>query len=107
MSTTTPSTGPSSGNDSPTIHLVIAHAWNEGEESPVEVHLLLKESENDDLVQTVLSILADEGYQEAELLEMGTLTEQPDEEPHKSAWETAIEGQVALIEFDGDEEEDE
>ncbi|WP_343314575.1 hypothetical protein AAIB41_05270 [Brucella sp. BE17] len=103
MSSTTPSTD----NDSPTIHLIIANVWNEGEESPLEVHLLLKESENDDLVQTVLSILADEGYQEAELLEMGTITEQPDEEPHKSAWETAITGQVALIEFDGDDEEDE
>ncbi len=101
-----PSTTPSTDNDSPTIHLIIAHVWNDGEESPLEVHLLLKESENDDLVQTVLSILADEGYNEAELLEMGTITEQPDEEPHKSAWETAITGQVALIEFDGDEEDE-
>ena len=101
MSSTTTTTG----DDSPTVHLVIADVWNEGEESPTEVHLLLKSDEDEDLVQTVLAILAEEGYHEAELLEMGTLTEEPEEEPHKSAWSTALGGEVALIEFDGDEEE--
>lgn len=38
--------------------------------------------------------------------EMGTLTEEPAEEPHKSAWATALSGEVALIEFDGDDEEE-
>src|SRR5690606_37892795 len=102
MSSTTTTTG----DDSPTVHLVIADVWNEGEESPIEVHLLLKSDEDEDLVQTVLAILAEEGYHEAELLEMGTLTEEPEEEPHKSAWATALSGEVALIEFDGDEEEE-
>ncbi|MFK0685220.1 hypothetical protein SD208_12980 [Ochrobactrum sp. BD67] len=107
MSSTSTNDSTPTGDDSPIVHLVIADVWNEGEESPVEVHLLLKSDENEDLVQTVLSILAEEGYHEAELLEMGTLTEEPEEEPHKSAWATALSGEVALIEFDGDDEEDE
>lgn len=106
MSSTSTSDSTPMGDDSPTVHLVIADVWNEGEEASVEVHLLLKADENEDLVQTVLSILADEGYHEAELLEMGTLTEEPEEEPHKSAWATALKGEVALIEFDGDDEEE-
>ncbi len=100
-----PSTTTNAGDDSPTVHLVIADVWNEGEESPIEVHLLLKADENEDLVQTVLAILAEEGFHEAELLEMGTLTEEPEEEPHKSAWATALSGEVALIEFDDEEDE--
>lgn len=101
MSSTTTSTE----NDSPVVHLVIADVWNEGEEESIEVHILLKSDEDEDLVQTALAILAEEGYHEAELVEMGTITEEPEEEPHKSAWATALTGEVALIEFDGDEEE--
>lgn len=100
------STSESTGNDSQSVHLVIADVWNEGVEESIEVHLLLKADENEDLVQTVLGILSEEGYNEAELLEIGTLTEQPEEEPHKSAWETALTGEVALIEFEGDEEDE-
>jgi len=102
MSSTTASTE----NDSPIVHLVIADVWNEGEEESIEVHILLKSDEDEDLVQTALAILAEEGYHEAELVEMGTITEEPEEEPHKSAWHTALTGEVALIEFDGDDEEE-
>ncbi|MFC4624808.1 hypothetical protein ACFO1V_06160 [Daeguia caeni] len=98
------STPESANDDSPTVHLIIADVWNEGDDSPVEVHVLLKASEDEDLVQTVLAILADEGFDEAELLEIGTLSEEPEDEPHKSAWQTALKGEVALIEFDTDEE---
>ncbi|MBD7990009.1 hypothetical protein [Ochrobactrum quorumnocens] len=101
------STTPIADNDSPIVHLVIADVWNEGEEESVEVHILLKSDEDEDLVQTVLAILAEEGYHEAELVEMGTITEEPEEEPHKSAWHTALTGEVALIEFEGDDEEEE
>ncbi|KAI1694177.1 hypothetical protein Ddc_22290 [Ditylenchus destructor] len=55
MSSTTASTG----DDSPTVHLVIADVWNEGEEESIEVHILLKSDEDEDLVQTVLAILAE------------------------------------------------
>lgn len=97
------------------VYLVIADAWNEGSEEPIEVHLLFTQPEEDEddedgegngLVQLALSILADEGYAEAELQEFATIDEEPEEEPHKSAWATARTGQIALIEFDGEDEED-
>lgn len=92
--------------DSNSVYLIIADVWNKDVEESVEVHMVLTLEEDDDLVQTALSILADEGYDEAELLEVGTLDSQPDEEPHKSAWETAMRGEIALIEFDADDEEE-
>ncbi|MBA8904197.1 MULTISPECIES: hypothetical protein [unclassified Phyllobacterium] len=85
--------------DSKPVHLIIADVWKKGEEDSRQVHVLLMNDDTDGLVQTALQILANEGYEEAELLEIGTLTTEPDEEPHLSAWKTALTGQVALIEF--------
>lgn len=107
MSSTPQSPSPATGDDSPEIHLVIADVWNEGDEDPIEIHLLFQLGEDEDLVQTALGVLANEGFDEAELREIGTLNEEPEEEPHKSAWATALTGQVAMIEFDGDDEDEE
>ncbi|MGO4452055.1 hypothetical protein AB4Y96_24300 [Phyllobacterium sp. TAF24] len=85
--------------DSKPVHLIIADVWKKGEEDSRQVHVLLMNDDTDGLVQTALQILANEGYEEAELLEIGTLTTEPEEEPHLSAWKTALTGQVALIEF--------
>lgn len=82
-----------------TVHLVVADVWKDKEEDPRQVHLLLMNDDADGLVQLALQILANEGYEEAELLEIGTLTEEPEEEPHLSAYKNALTGQVALIEF--------
>ncbi|MFJ7354248.1 hypothetical protein ACIQWS_08760 [Phyllobacterium sp. NPDC097923] len=86
--------------DSKPVHLIVADVWKKGEEEPLQVHVLLMNDDADGLVETALQILANEGYEEAELLEIGTLTSEPEEEPHLSAWKTALTGQAALIEFD-------
>lgn len=91
-------------NDSSTVHMIITNVWNEGEEEAIEVHILLTlNDDDDDLMQTTLAILAEEGYHEAELIEIGTITEEPEDEPYKSAWKTALAGEVALIEFESDD----
>ena len=90
---------PTDNPEPKTVHLVVADVWKAKEEDPRQVHLLLMNDDADGLVQTALQILANEGYEEAELLEIGTLTEEPEEEPHLSAYRNALTGQVALIEF--------
>ncbi|MGH6862032.1 MAG: hypothetical protein ACRECY_17415 [Phyllobacterium sp.] len=82
------------------VHLIVADVWKDKGGEPRQVHLLLVNDDADGLVELALRILANEGYEEAELLEIGTLTEEPEEEPHLSAWKNALAGQVALIEFD-------
>ncbi len=81
------------------VQLIVADVWKENDEEPRQVHLLLMTNDTDNLVNIALQILANEGYDEAELLEIGTLTEEPEEEPHRSAWKNALTGQAALIEF--------
>lgn len=91
---------PSTADEPKQVHLLVADVWREKDSEPILVHLLFVGNEGEDIVTTALNILADQGYEEAELTEMGTLTEEPDEEPHKSAWKTALGGEAALIEFD-------
>jgi hypothetical protein len=87
--------------DSPKqVHLIVADVWKDGESEPILVHLLLAESGEEDIVTVALNILAAQGYDEAELTEIGTLTEEPTEEPYASAWNTALSGEAALIEFE-------
>lgn len=81
------------------VHLIVADVWKNKDDEPRQVHLLLMSDDTDNLVNIALQILANEGYDEAELLEIGTLTEEPGEEPHLSAWKNALAGQAALIEF--------
>lgn len=81
------------------VQLVIANVWKDNADEPSRVHLLLAADESADLVNIALQILANEGYAEAELQEIGTLVEEPDEEPHLSAYRNALAGQAALIEF--------
>jgi len=85
------------------VHLVIADVWKDRDGEPTLVHLLFTGNEGDDLITVALNILAGQGYEEAELLEIGTLSEEPEEEPHLSAWKTALGGEAALIEFGEDE----
>ena len=92
--------------DSNEVFLIIADAWKEGESDPVNVHILLKSEPEEDVIQATLEILANEGFAEAEITEIGTLTEQPEEEPYLSGYNTALSGQVAMIEFDGYHEDD-
>ncbi len=90
---------PSDSAEAKTVHLIVADVWKDKDGEPRQVHLLLMNDDADNLVNIALQILANEGYDEAELLEIGTLTEEPDEEPHLSAYKNALTGQAALIEF--------
>jgi len=89
----------SAPSESKPVQLIVADVWKNKEDEPLQVHLLLMTDDTDNLVNIALQILANEGYEEAELLEIGTLTEEPEEEPHRSAWKNALTGQAALIEF--------
>ncbi|MCO4316809.1 hypothetical protein M8997_006405 [Phyllobacterium sp. 21LDTY02-6] len=83
-----------------TVHLVVADVWKDKNEEPKHAHLLLVTEDTDGLVDLALRIFAAQGYEEAELHEIGSITEEPDEEPHRSAYKNALTGQAALIEFE-------
>jgi len=64
------------------------------------VHVMLRAPDDDGAVRETLNALAREGYAEAELDQIGLLDGIPDEEPHASAYQGVLEGEVAIINFD-------
>jgi hypothetical protein len=88
-------------------------AMNDNEERPVTiiigrvrraknapwdgVHLLLTAPDDDTAVRLALTALTREGYVEAELDQIGDMEGEPDEEPHMSAYQGALEGEVSIV----------
>ncbi|OCW56665.1 transcriptional regulator [Hoeflea olei] len=69
-----------------------------GEMSPV--HVMLAAPDEDTAVRLCLDALSAKGFAEADLDQIGLIDGAPDEEPHASAYQGAMEGEVAVIAFD-------
>ncbi len=64
------------------------------------VHIFLVAPDDDSAVRTALEALAKEGYAEAELDQIGEMDGAPDDEPHASAYQGALEGDVSIVTFE-------
>lgn len=87
-------------NELPTVTIIVGRAWRRKGGKPVGVHVMLKAPDDDTAVRRALEALAGEGYAEAELDQIGDMEGPPDEEPHVSAFQGAIEGDVSIVTFD-------
>jgi hypothetical protein len=92
------------------------HPMNDNEQRPVTiitgrvrrrkggksegVHIMLVAPDDDTAVRTALDSLTREGFAEAELDQIGDMEGVPDEEPHLSAYQGAVEGEVSIVTFD-------
>ena len=87
-------------NQAQAVTIIIGRA-RRGKGSDMEgVHVLLVAPDDDTAVRTALEALAKEGYVEAELDRIGDMEGEPGDEPHLSAWQGALEGEVSIITFD-------
>jgi hypothetical protein len=87
-------------NDSTlTVFIIIGRAWAVKGGEPEEVHVLLTAPDEDSAVRNALNGLAEEGYEECELDQIGLLEDAPEEEPHISAYQGALEGEIAIVRF--------
>lgn len=91
------------------VYIILGRVTAEEGGPHIPVHILLTGPDDDSVIREALNALAGDGYFEAEFDQIGTLTDQPIEEPHASAYQGAMEGEVAIITFDedGTDEEDE
>lgn len=86
--------------DEPMVFIVIGKAYErDGDSGGVDIHVMLRAPDDDTAVRETLNALAEEGFVEADLDQIGTLTDAPEEEPHASAYQGALEGEVAIIRF--------
>lgn len=86
-------------NDEPSVTIVTGRVWRSKGGEAEGVHVMLVAPDDDSAVRTVLDALAREGYAEAELDQIGDMQGVPDDEPHLSAYQSAIEGEVAIVTF--------
>ncbi len=82
------------------VFILLGKVWVEEDTPAVDVHILLKAPDDDTAIREALNALSEDGYAEASFDQIGTLVDQPDEEPHASAYQGALEGEVAIVAFD-------
>jgi hypothetical protein len=85
--------------DGPMVFIIIGKGYETDGGEGIDLHVMLKAPDDDTAVREALNALAEEGFIEADLDQIGMLTEVPDEEPHASAYQGALEGEVAIIRF--------
>ena len=86
-------------SDDPMIFIIIGKAYEAEGSDGVDLHIMLRAPDDDSAVREALNALAEEGFLEADLDQIGTLTEIPVDEPHASAYQGALTGEVAIIRF--------
>ncbi|OLP43300.1 transcriptional regulator [Rhizobium oryziradicis] len=87
-------------SEDPMVFIIIAKAYEEAGSDGIDLHILLCAPDDDSAVRSALNALSEEGFLEADLDQIGMVTEVPVDEPHASAYQGALEGEVAIIRFD-------
>lgn len=87
-------------NEERPVTIITGRVWRRKGGTPEGVHIMLVAPDDDSAVRQALEALAKEGYAEAELDQIGDMQGEPDEEPHVSAYQGALEGEVSIVTFD-------
>ncbi|MBN9238030.1 MULTISPECIES: hypothetical protein [Phyllobacteriaceae] len=88
-------------NDEPRpVIIITGRVWKKKGGKSEGVHVMLIAPDDDSAVRRALESLAAEGYAEAELDQIGEMQGEPDDEPHISAYQGALEGEVSIVTFD-------
>lgn len=91
---------PVNDNEERPVTIITGRVWKKKGGKPEGVHVMLVAPDDDSAVRRALESLAAEGFAEAELDQIGDMEGAPDEEPHLSAYQGALEGEVSIVTFD-------
>jgi hypothetical protein len=87
-------------NDQRPVTIITGRVWRKKGGRSEGIHIMLVAPDDDTAVRTALESLTREGYAEAELDQIGDMEGVPDDEPHLSAYQGALEGEVSIVTFD-------
>lgn len=82
------------------VTLITGRVWKKKGGESEGIHVMLIAPDDDSAVRKALESLAAEGYAEVELDRIGDMEGAPDEEPHMSAYQGALEGEVSIVTFE-------
>jgi len=91
---------PVNDNEERPVTIITGRVWKKKGGKPEGVHVMLVAPDDDSAVRRALESLAAEGYAEAELDQIGDMEGEPDDEPHLSAYQGALEGEVSIVTFE-------
>ena len=83
------------------VTFITGRARRSGGDSGQPVHIFVVAPDDDSAVRAALNALSSEGYAEVELAQIGEMEGAPDEEPHASAYQGALEGEVSIVRVRG------
>lgn len=86
-------------NEQPHVTILTGRVFRRKGGKAEGIHIFLVAPDDDTAVKMALQALASEGYAEAELDQIGDIDGMPEEEPHASAYQGALEGEVAIVTF--------
>ena len=84
-------------NEPPLVWIILGRVTRRKGGPESNVHVMLRAPDDNSAVRRTLEALQKEGFVEAELDQIGELAGEPDEEPHMSAYQGALEGEVSII----------
>jgi hypothetical protein len=87
-------------NEQRPVTIITGRAWRRKGGRSEGIHIMLVAPDDDSAVRIALEALTREGFAEAELDQIGDMEGVPDDEPHLSAYQGALEGEVAIVTFD-------
>lgn len=87
-------------NDQQAVTIITGRVWKKKGGESEGVHVMLIAPDDDSAVRRALEALAKEGYAEAELDQIGDMQGEPDDEPHLSAYQGALEGEISIVTLD-------
>lgn len=82
------------------VMIITGRVWKRKGGKAEGVHVMLIAPDDDSAVRTALDALSRQGYEEAEFDQIGELDGVPDEEPHLSAYQGVLEGEVSIVTFE-------
>jgi hypothetical protein len=85
-------------DNEPRVALIVGRARRGS--SWLGIHIMMIAPDDDTAVRRALDALKSRGFAEVELDRIGELDEAPDEEPHASAYQGALEGEVAIVQIE-------
>lgn len=84
-------------NGPPLVWIIIGRVTRRKGGEDKGVHIILQAPDDDSAVRLTLEALQREGFAEAELDQIGEMQGEPEEEPHLSAYQGALEGEVSIV----------
>jgi hypothetical protein len=86
-------------NEERPVTIITGRVWRRKGGRAEGVHVLLVAPDDDSAVRRALEALNTEGFAEAEFDQIGDMDGEPDDEPHLSAYQGALEGEVSIVTF--------